>query len=358
MWNRRPEGQLRALLAFANLLGADRKLLSNIELASHEPRVCFERHRKRLSLDEPVTDLAWLLLLRGLESRRLLWTVDWREFPGEAAQILAQLWRAHGGQPRGAWAWVTPEMDDGKMKLAVFLERAAREMRPHGVVLAYLEAGSDDDFALVILEKDTVSKAVRLAHAAGYFVGTTFSKRPRARRLFRPIALSVPKATPLLAPSPRWRMIQVDLLPLDRLTAADRSHLTGDTVYGRRERPLAHAKVVGWDRNANPPSLATPATFDHVVLTNKRVIFAKLGVPLDWGDPTVHLKYIEKKDVAFFPSADKKGVGVLKIADWTGTRIRGTWKLTTGWRWLVCHEKFAAIFMKIVKQTPRARLTR
>lgn len=299
-----------------------------------------------------------MVLLRGLQERDRLWTVDWREFPGEVARILARLWRAHGGQPSAAWEWVTPEMDGGKTKLAVFLERAAREMKPYGVVLAWLDAGSDDDFALVILAEDAVREARDLARAAGYAIGTSFSKRPRAKRLFQPIAVPVPKATPLLAPSSLWRTIRAGLLPLDRLSEADRSRLTGNTLYGKGERPVAHAEVLGWDRNENPRSLATPSTFDHVVLTNRRIVFARLGLPLNADEPTVQLDHVEKKEVAFFPAGERPGLGVLKLADWTGTRTRGTWKLTTGIRWLVCDNDFAGVLTKTVSATPRARLPR
>ena len=356
---RRPsEPRLLALRSIASLLGADRQLANDVTVAWRDPLACFESKRKDLSLEEPVSDLAWLVLLRGLQARDLLWIVDWREFPGEAARILARLWRAHGGQPRAAWAWVTPEMDNGKTKLAAFLDRAAREMKPHGVVLAWLDAGSDDDFALVILAEDAVREATDLARAAGYSIGTTFSKRPRAKRLFRPIAVPVPNATPLLAPSPLWRTIRTGLLPLDRLSEADRSSLTGNTLYGKGERPVAHAEVLGWDRNENPRSLATPSTFDHVVLTNRRIVFARLGLALNAGEPTVHLDHVEKKQVAFFPTGERRGMGVLRVADWTGTRTRGTWKLTTGFRWLVCDDAFAGAFTETVRQTPRARLPR
>ena len=355
---RTSEPRLVAIRSLAKLLGADRQLVDDVSLAGQDPLACFESKRKVLSLEEPVSDLAWLVLLRGLEARRLLWTVDWREFPGEAARILARLWRARGGQPRSAWAWVTPEMDNGKTKIAAFLERAAREMKPHGVVLAWLDAGSDDDYALAILAEDAVREATDLAHAAGYAIGTSFSKRPRAKRLFQPIAVPVPKATPLLASSPLWRTVRVGLLPLDRLPEVERSRLTGNTLYGKGERPVAHAEVLGWDRNENPRSLATPSTFDRVVLTNRRIVFAKLGVPLNAGEPTVHLDHVEKKEVGFFPADERPGLGVLKLADWTGTRTRGGWKVTTGFRWLVCDDDFATVLTNAVRQTPRARVPR
>jgi hypothetical protein len=348
-----------ALDALASLLGADRKLREDIALALRDPHASFGKYRKLLEIDEPVTDLAWMILLRGLRARSLLNIIDWREFPGEAAAMLERQWRTRGRQPKRAWAWVTPEMDNGKTKLADFLERSAREMNGHGVAPAWLDAGSDDDFAIVILPKQALgkAKATRLASDAGYAMGITFAKRPRPKRLFRPIGLPQPKTTPLLGPSPLWKKVRVGVLPAEQLPDPERALVTGNTLYGKGERFVTHARVLGWSRNENPRSLATPPSFNHLVLTDRRVVFATYETKMQSiSENTVPLDHVEKKELSYFSSEHRKGIGVLKIADWTGTRVRGKWKITIGWRWLICDDALAETFQAIVRQTPRARL--
>jgi hypothetical protein len=311
---------LSHLITLSARLGGDTRLKADLTLAVQAPAKYFDKYRERMAqwdFEGPVTDLAWTALLDGLEERKKLWKVDWREHPKEVAGILKRL----GPKTKAVWTWITPKTH--ALGPQAFLKKATNELVKRGWALLSLTVG-EDTYALVILPTRHKNSVIHIAQKAGYSIATADKalQTRQKRRLYKTLPrIPVDSSQPVTATATMWRCTQKHVGHMTKPNHLANQFRGFNAKPG--ERMLAWARVMGWRPNFKPASVDAPAPANEAVVSTH-----KLGLWSVHENSIVMIQRIGLKNIKTIHIllSPNKAVGLVHAnAQWPSGRKEAFW---------------------------------